>query len=121
MPTPMQNAVDTLWLGQRRAAGVSVLYRQQGAPDVVATLTMVPGGTATEVVTNDGSVMTERTSDFIVDVASWEAAFSGNPEIGDQITHETRIYEVLAPVGGRHFREIGRHKQLYRIHTKEVA
>jgi hypothetical protein len=95
-----------------------VQYTQDG---LTQPLTAVPGRTAVEMETSDGVVRTDKIHDFIVEVAELAGI---TPRQGDRITWDQRRFEVMSPgsgTGGKVYEEEGPYKQLYRIHTKEIA
>ena len=113
MPTPMQNAIDSLRTGLLSSAGVSIAY-VQGATTV--NLQAIPGQTKTETDQGDGVVRQYRMADFIVQ----QSALGLTPARGDTITYDSRRYVVANPSGGKCYDEVGPYAQMYRIHTKEI-
>ena len=113
MATPLQNAVTALHASLKQAAGVTVEYTQSGT---VVELTAVPGRTTVESEFGDGTVRSDRTADFVVNITD----LGLTPAQGDTIVWDSRTYEVMHPAGGKVYEEVGPYRQLYRIHTKEV-
>ena len=58
-----------------------------------------------------------ESKDFIVN----KDQLPSPPQVGDEITHLGRTYEVLAPNGEPAVRESDPQNSAYRIHTKEIG
>ena len=116
MATPLQSSIDLLRQTLSSAAGVTIDYTTVSDGSVYS-LTAVPGSTATEADFGDGIIRQDRLHDFIVNVRD----LGFEPEPGDTIAYDSRLYEVMQANGLKHFSEVGPYKQMYRIHTRQVS
>ncbi len=114
------------WLANQlhQHVAADVVYRR-GAEEVAVRATI--GRTLLQLDDGMGGVRMEWTDrDYLIRAA--DLALGGNqvqPQRGDQIREtveaQTLVYEVLAPGNEPPWRWADPHRQMYRIHAKQIA
>jgi len=107
------------WLAQQRSAHCAsqVTYRR-GETELALSATF--GQPDREVEDQFGVRVGATMIDFLIAAAGFEPTF-GEPEPGDQIAADGRVYEVLDLAGQGHWRWSGVPGETMRVHTKQVG
>ena len=107
------------WLAQQRGAHCAsqVTY---GRGETELALSATFGRPDREVEDQFGVRVGATMVDFLVRAADFEPTF-GEPEPGDQLVGDGRVYEVLDLAGQGHWRWSGVPGSTMRIHTKQVG
>jgi len=107
------------WLAQMRGAHCAsqVTYRR-GETELAFNATS--GKPDRDVEDQFGVRVGATMVDFLIAAADFEPTF-GEPEAGDQIVADGRVYEVLDLTGQGHWRWSGVPGSTMRIHTKQVG
>ena len=105
------------WLNTRREECLSVPIQYQFRSGGSAELTATVGRTLFRAEDQYGVTIRVESRDFLVSVET----LPREPQRGDRITYDGRIYEVLAPNGEPVWRWSGPQHVTRRIHTKEIG
>ena len=107
------------WLETQRTAHLAgpAEYRRAGQEALTVNATF--GQTTYEVTDEYGLRVEAHMTDFLILADELWPAFE-EPQTGDQIVVEGRLYEVIELSGQGHWRWSDPHRQTLRIHAKEV-
>ncbi len=108
------------WLEQQRTAHMTspVVYRRAGRAD--AELQATFGRTEYEVEDEYGIRVGAQVIDFLILADDLSPTFD-EPEAGDQIVADGRLYEVMPLSGQGHWRWSDPYRTTMRIHTKDMG
>ena len=104
------------WLEQRLLGFCSspVAYRRDGQTQ---TVDAVYGKTDIEIDDQTGITVSSFIWDFLIDAA----ALGFEPDVGDIIVVNNRLFEVMNLSGQGCWRWTGPNRKTYRIHTKDIG
>ena len=116
------------WLGAmlKQHASSPVTYRRPaaepgpGAPGVELELSAAIGDPTRNMARDFGLMVESGAQDFLILAADFTPTF-GEPQAGDEVEFDGKVFQVMDVAGQGHWRWNGPHGTTMRVHTKEVG
>lgn len=126
MTNPINNAISAARGAQKSLAGVALVLSRSGAAGDTDIALATVGETRVEDFFEDGSVVSVRVRDFLIDAADYLIdGVEVPPTVGDLITQEINgrsvVFQVLPAGAEREYRRSDREGTFWRVHTKEQS